>query len=222
MEESSRRNGMVAPNTAGVMNYSDEKAAVGTLSIDLNDLLGDAAGETGSFNLRRVETGALGALLDALPLPAFLVDERHCVVFSNNYWRKHCGLPNRVCHTPFTDLIACSGQPEAAENVPAQASAALEKAFLTRKPVKLETIVRIGAGRKWARLHLRAVRIEKRRCLLIVMEDITAERSRQRLGRIEEQRLRRLYRELQAEARNLQAQLDDVFTTEIRIESEAM
>lgn len=203
-------------------DISGEGADLRTLSIDLNNLFSGEVWETGSFNLRGIETSSLGKLLDALPIPALLVDKYHCVVYSNNQWTKLDGDVPRACGMSFMDLIACSDDSERAQKILAQAAGALEQAFQTRKRAKVEAILQTGGGKKWSRLHLQSVRIASRRYLLTLIEDITVERTRERLGRMEEQRLRRLCRELQQEVGALKAQLGETNRGEISLKAGAL
>jgi hypothetical protein len=197
----------------GLVNgFSREGADVRTLSIDLNNLFSSQPWETGSFNLKGVESTSLGKLLDALPIPALLLDESHCLVYRNNSWSNIAEDAPPAYGESFTDMIACSNDTEKTRKVFEKATDVLAKAFRDRKPAKLEVILKKGGGKKWARLHLRSVRIASRRYLLALIEDVTVERTRERLGRIEEQRLRRLCRDLQEEVRALRAKVREAIS----------
>lgn len=192
-----------------VAEVGGDSADTRTLSIDLNNLFTGEAWETGSFNLRGMESSSLGKLLDALPIPALLVDNTHHIVYCNHSWTTLDGDAPPACGSLFTDLIARSEDAEKATKMLARAAEVLEQAFETRRQAKLEAILRTGSGKKWVRIHLRTVRIASRRYLLALTEDITAERTRERLGHIEEQRLRDRCRRLQEEVRDLKAQIEE-------------
>lgn len=190
-----------------ISEVSGDSADTRTQTIDLNSLFTGEVWETGSFNLRGMESSSLGKLLDALPIPALLVDNSHCIMYCNHSWTILDGDAPRACGGKFMDLIALSEDAERANKMLARAAEVLEKAFKTRRQAKLEAILRTGRGKKWTRIHLRAVRIASRRYLLALIEDITAERTRERLGHMEEQRLRDRCRRLQEEVRDLKAQI---------------
>ncbi len=59
-----------------------------TETIQLNSLLTQDLTPSGSFQLGRIPATTFGKLLEALPMPALLIDGSHCVAFANEACRK--------------------------------------------------------------------------------------------------------------------------------------
>ena len=59
-----------------------------TETIELNNLLTSEQTPSGSFQLGRIPATTFGRLLEALPIPAFLIDLSYCVAFANEAFRK--------------------------------------------------------------------------------------------------------------------------------------
>lgn len=189
-------------------SLSGQCGEMGTQTIDLNDLFsGESVAETGTFDLRSIESTSLGKLLDALPMPACLIDQWYCVVFSNQAWRKNISAPDPADYGSFLDLLPRPAEEEKAKNLELKAEQLLDKAFETRKPQQAEAIFELKQRRMWSRLHLRAVRILSQRHLLCLIEDITAERTRQRLAQREVNLLRKSLKALEKRVQDLTGQV---------------
>jgi len=180
-----------------------------TQTIDLNSLFSADVYETGSFDLRSIASTTLGSLLNALPIPAFLVDGLLSVVFANDA----CSKIGSDCHlmhgVRFVDLLPYPVDAAKALALSAKAESLLERAFHTRKPQRAEAILKIHERRIWCRLHIRSVRLASERYLLVLIEDLTSEKKQQRLSQREEIRLRRAYHEMDHELRERVAELQE-------------
>lgn len=161
-----------------------------TQSIDLASLFDPEVSESGSFDLSLVRSSALGKILDAIPVPALLIDCSFHVTFAN----EACTRPNKQS----TDLL---GRPFA-ELVPRRQNAEkalmlLQRALKTRKPQVSEAVLNIDGRKIWGRVHLRSVRIGPDRQVLLLIEDLTHEKTQLVLKKRHEEEIRRAWAELE-------------------------
>ncbi|MDQ7782477.1 MAG: PAS domain-containing protein [Desulfomonilaceae bacterium] len=161
----------------------------------LNGLLPAHVCSTGSFDLRSIDLTALGTVLDSIPLPVLVVDQWHHVVFTNQAC-KSPGDDGSPVGLPFESLFPIPSDAQRAHELTEKAVLVLENAFESRTPFTAEAILQIGTRRRWYRLHLRSVRVDSERHVLVVMQDLTSERAHQRISLREENRLRNQYAEL--------------------------
>lgn len=146
-----------------------QRANMATETIDLNSLLASDTTASGSFNLQEVSKTSFGKLLQALPVPALLVDRSLLVTFLNDAWGKISPNSQSILGAPFSSLF-----PDPKESRSAQAIA--EQVFRERKPLVKTSLMRIDTHKIWARVYLRSVRIGNERWLLILVEDLTNEK----------------------------------------------
>ncbi len=125
---------------------------------------------TGSFDIGIMAVPAFGKLLDAIPIPALVVDFDYSVVFAN----RACGAISenyKVLHgIPFPSLVP---KPRNAE----QAKAILKNVFATRRSVVAEGILEMDARKIWGRLFFQSIRMGAGRYVLIMIEDLTSEKT---------------------------------------------
>jgi PAS domain-containing protein len=188
----------------------NEVVDLSTQTIDLNGMFTSDVYSTGTFDLRGIESTALGMLLDALPIPVCLIDQWHIVVFCNQAWKKMLSAHAKMDGESFFDLLPRPEDACKAKRLLDKAEALLKRAFETRKPQHAEAILEIDHRRVWCRLHLRAVKVVSQRHLLVLIQDITGERTRQCLAQREEQRLRESLDDLEKRLKGLSAQMQDV------------
>ncbi len=182
---------------------SNDANDLATQSIDISSLFGNNLEDAQSFDLRGIGSSSLGKLLDALPIPALMVNELHFVVFGNDACYSSSSLERNLYGMPFTDLVARSENPPKAHDMFRRTTAILEKAFATREPQRVEAVLQLGGKRIWGRLHFRSVRLASQKHVLILVEDMTLEKATQRLDQREGQRVRKQYRELSAQVMQL-------------------
>lgn len=176
-------------------------AELATMTIDLDGLFTEDVQSTGTFDLRSLGSTSLGMLMDAMPMPALLIDRCFFVVFVNQACAKLSTQWNAMQGRPFADLVP---QPKDADRAKALANKTLfllEGAFKTRMPQISEAILQFDRKRAWCRLHLRSVRIHSQRYLFLIVEDLTAERTQQALSAREEKRMRQANEDLKTNLR---------------------
>lgn len=196
-----------------------EDGDVSTQTIDLSNMFTNEVHDTGSFDLRAIESSSLGSLLHALPMPAFVIDAYYCVAFANEAGRKITPDWDRIRGLRFADLLRYPGDEEKAQTLVQKAQALLERAFQTRKPQRAEAILEISGNKLWCRLHIRCIRLTSERYLLAIIEDLTRERTEQRLRQREELRLRKAYTEMEDA---LKQRTSDLQESEERLREEAL
>lgn len=168
-----------------------------TQTIDLSSLCHSDVDSSGTFDLSQVESTSFGCLLDALPMPALLIDQLNRVVFSNQGCAQLTSDYHNMFGVPFLDLVPRPSDRERAQVLADKTLALLRRVFKTRKPLTAEAILEIHRKRIWARLNLRAVRIASERFVLVLIEDVTAEKRQLELNRRRDKESEELRRDLE-------------------------
>lgn len=154
---------------------SDEVAALlkdgspGTLTIDLGGLLTPDVSSSGSFDIKGVHRTALGELLDALPTPAFLVDNSESILFSNEASGRVMDKFHEMVFSAFTGIFVRRKDKE-------NALQALRKVFRERSEQVIEAGFGTKGNRMWGRMHMRSIRIGAERFVLVLVQDLTPEK----------------------------------------------
>jgi PAS domain-containing protein len=141
-----------------------------TESIELKTLFTRDVSSSGSFEVRGgIWASTFGKVIQALPIPAFLVDKNLKVTVAN----QACGrwTPNyeRIQGQPYASLL---GGPSAAE----RAQSLLERVFSDRRPRFGEGSLKIDSVVVWARMTFRSIRIMEERFVFVLVEDLTREK----------------------------------------------
>lgn len=155
-----------------------------TETIDLNSLFTRDVASSGTFDLRGLETTSLGRLLQTIPIPALLVDGACAIAFANQA-SENIGFHSAPQQPGsfsllFADAVAASG-----------AEALIKSVFASHKPETMEAPLKKGRTRLWGRMHLRPLRVGKRRSVLVLVEDLSLESKRALLEQKQVQKLQR-------------------------------
>lgn len=156
------------------MGDQHEPEFLETETIDFKSLFDRNVASSGMFDLRGLEATSLGKLLQTIPVPALLVDGACAIAFTNQA-------------SEATGFHAAPRQPGSfsllfADSMAASAAEALiKKVFATRKSEVIEAPLKKGKGHMWGRMHLRSLRVGKRRSVLVIVEDLTLENKREHL-----------------------------------------
>ncbi len=180
-----------------------------TQTIDLHSLFTYDAGKSGVFDLSDIKSTSFGKLLNALPVPVFLVDQWFCISFVNQACEKLGVSSKGVKGSRFTDLLPNPDDAARAKILKDKTMDLLERAFAERKPQKAEAILEVGKHRIWSRLHLRSVRLTSDRYIMIIVEDITYERAKQRIYQKGEKELREALMELEQRVEQISWELSE-------------
>lgn len=161
-----------------------------TESIELKSLFTRDVSASGSFDVKGgIWATTFGKVLQALPIPAFLIDEYLHVSVANEACRTFTPAYERIQGRPFADLL---GGPTASD----KSRAVLRRVFAERKPGICEGTLRIEDAVIWARMTFRPIRIMNERFVLLLVEDLTREKVQLR-----ENEILRLELELRVEKR---------------------
>ena len=157
--------------------YRLSPAADATQSIDLSKLFTRDVTDSGSFDVRGgIWASTFGKVMQALPIPALLVDQSCNVTVVNEALGRVCPDYENILDSPFSSLFPTPSAATKAQDL-------LERVFADRKPRIKETGLKIRGTKMWGRMTLRSVRILEKRFMLVLIEDLTAERRQLILNR---------------------------------------
>jgi nitrogen-specific signal transduction histidine kinase len=180
-----------------------------TQTIDLQSLLTYDAGKSGVFDLTDITSTSLGKLLNALPVPVLLVDQWFCIAFVNQACEKLRVNSKALKGSRFTDLLPNPDDAARAKTLESKTMVLLERTFSDRKPQKAEAILEIEKHRIWSRLHLRSVRLSSARYIMVIIEDVTYERAKQRMSQKGEKELKDALAELEHRVEQISRELSE-------------
>jgi PAS domain S-box-containing protein len=140
-----------------------------TQSMDAGAVLPEEVTTSGSFDVRQFRTSTFGKLLQALPLPALLIDQSFRIIFANQASDKIAPECRTLLGAPLGDL--CSDI-EAGKTVESLA----DEVFSTRTSKSCEAMLCSGTTALWGRLFFRSLRVEEQRLILLIVEDLTLEK----------------------------------------------
>jgi len=144
--------------------------SVGTETIELDNLLTKDLTTSGSFDIRgEIWATTFGKVMQALPIPAMLLDKSHKVVVANQGCRKLGTDTNQLEDRLFHDLMADGVTAKKVRNLVAEV-------LKIRKPRVAEGLMSFGDHRIWGRLTFRSIRITDKRMILVLVEDLSLEK----------------------------------------------
>lgn len=171
-----------------------------TDSINLSTLAASTETATGSFDFDQPARNPFGKLFDALPMPALLVNEVLMIVFAN-VGCEVMGVKHADVHyADFGELF-----PEDRDS--ARARHAIEQVFLDRKQKAYEGVVGISPRLIWGRVHFRSLRFQGGRFMLVLVENLSAEKRQQVLNQKHQEELRKAHGELEKRVQERTAEL---------------
>lgn len=170
-------------------------------SIDVEGLFTYDVTETGSFDIwGGIWATTFGKVLQALPIPALLVDRGHQVRVANQACARLSSAYATQLRRPFDELI-----PDGAARQRARST--INQVFLTRKSVVTELALQLETNRIWARLTFRSIRMSDERLVLVLVEDLTRERHQLRVNERLRTELEKRVEERTGQLRNANQQL---------------
>jgi PAS domain S-box-containing protein len=171
-------------------------------SVDLSQWFSTGLTPTGSFDLGIVAATQFGNLLDALPVPILMIDGSYDVVYANKACAKLSPNYERIQGVPFTTLVPRSRNAEKAKWL-------LRKVFATRRPQVADGIIQMEAKKIWGRLHFSSIRIGRERYVLLLIEDLTGEKTQLLINRRDDSQFQRTVQELEKHVTTLTAELEE-------------
>ncbi len=139
-----------------------------TESIDVATLITDVT-SSGSFDVTQFRTTSFSKLLQALPVPALLIDESHRIIFANRACGKINSDPEKLLGLPAPEISHVSRASKKIQSL-------LKDVFSSRKPQACDAVLGNAETGMWGRLFFRSVRLDKRRLILLIAEDLTLEK----------------------------------------------
>jgi PAS domain S-box-containing protein len=157
-----------------------------TRSINVAALFPEEVATSGSFPLEHSAAAAFGRLLDAIPLPALVVDESLFIAYANEAcirigWDSQ-GLRGKLLAAAFDSISDGKGISGLAQQV-----------LRERQPRMSDRPLEIGGKYLWCRLHMRSLKQGSIRSVLLLLEDLTAERKQFLMSKKQSQDLRRAH-----------------------------
>jgi len=171
-----------------------------TETIDLDRLFGRDVTSSGSFDLRGVQATSLGKLLQALPIPAILVDRSHTIVFANQSWGESKTEFQQIEGRAFSCLFPHAEQAMKARSL-------IEKVFSDRKSRVTEVFMNVSERKLWGRMHVRPLRMGNERYILTLIQDVTPERKQILLTKRHAEELQKAQAELEKRVRERTGEL---------------
>lgn len=154
-----------------------------TIDVPVDDISFASLTASGCFSLGGLAPSSFSKLLHAIPMPAMLVDPSLCIVFANEACAKLGAPPESMAGMSLFSRLAVDREllkvRQAALGVLTQ-----------KKPQVREAILKAGGAKIWGRLHFRSIRMGEEKLILILVEDLTAEKRQIILTKREEVRLR--------------------------------
>jgi len=183
-----------------------------TETIDLRSLLTSDLTTTGSFDIHGdIWETTFGRVLQALPIPAFLVDADQNIVAVNQACSRISVEEGRLAGTSFARLFDSTVAGSRAESI-------LQEVFSTRKPKVLEALLNVQQKRSWVRMTLRVLRIMDVRLVLVLIEDLTREKRQLQENQKLQKDLERLVLERTAELETVNRRLMAEIQERTRVE----
>jgi signal transduction histidine kinase/ActR/RegA family two-component response regulator len=185
----------------------------GTETIDLSNLFSRDLTTSGSYDVRGVGASSFGKLLQAVPIPALLLDRSAKIIFVNESFRRLAGDNTKTIGESFSSLFPRTRDAGLARE-------AVEEVIATRKRQVFEALLTIGASSIWGRSHLRSLRLGGVRSLLLLIEDLTNEKKRLLLIKKHREELERRVEERTEELVRINRQLENEIAQRKRAEEE--
>jgi diguanylate cyclase (GGDEF)-like protein/PAS domain S-box-containing protein len=141
-----------------------------TESLNLSALFTQDVTSSGSFDIRgEIWATTLGKVMQALPIPAFLLDRTFRVTVANQAWGRISPDYGTAIGCHFSSLFPVRSFADKARSL-------VEKVFKDRKPTVARMSLEIAKRRVWGRLTLRSIRVMQERFVLVLFEDLTHEK----------------------------------------------
>ncbi len=162
------------------LEYPSEKAApcrsdvdpfLTTQSIDLSKLFTGDVTSSGSFDIRGdIWATTFGKVMQALPIPAVMIDASFRVVAANQAWGRVGVSHEQIRSADFANLFSDPAALKTAQSL-------AEQVFSTRRPRTWETAMEFDRKKIWARVTFRSIRVMHERFILALVENLTREKA---------------------------------------------
>jgi PAS domain S-box-containing protein len=137
---------------------------------DVASLLDEDPTLPDSVDMRELQATALGQLLDAMPIPALLIDPLSHIVFANPPCRRIIPQPEKLQGLSLSTLF-----PD--ESVITEIQRLTEQVFTTGKSQVIDSPFEITEQRIWCRLYLQSMRLGNNKWMVLLVEDLSNEKT---------------------------------------------
>jgi PAS domain S-box-containing protein len=166
-----------------------------TESIDLSRVFTRELTTSGSFDIRgEIWKTTFGKLMQALPIPALLVDKALNIVTTNQACGRMSPSYEELKGEAFSSLL-----PD--DSTASKTEALMEEIFSTRKPRIALGTLSVHGSQFWCRLTFRCLRIMRDRLLLVLIEDLSSEKKQLTTSREQQEKLEMVNEQLRLEIR---------------------
>jgi diguanylate cyclase (GGDEF)-like protein/PAS domain S-box-containing protein len=177
--------------------------AAQTETIDLTPYVGDAMESSECEDGFETSAMPFTKLLEALPIPALMMDRSHVIRFVNESCQLIAADYPRLEGRRFASLLASPSSAKTAEEF-------IERVFVDRHPLVLDGKLEIEQRKLWGRIHLRSIRVGEAVAVLALIDDLTAEKRRLIVQRKSHERLRHAHSKLEERAVELSEIIDEL------------
>ena len=180
------------------------ESEVATQTIDLSSLLTRDITSSGSFDIRgQIWSTTFGKLLQALPIPALLIDQSYAIAVANQACARVTRTYEKLHGHAFPSLFP---KPPTSATI----KGLLEEIFLQRRTKVTEALMQIQNKTTWTRITLRPIRIMDRRFILAILEDLNPEKRQIALQMKHEKELQKAHDKLKASLREKEILLREI------------
>lgn len=151
-----------------------DRGLIPTESIDLQALISELDSTFRAPEPEEVQKSSFGRLMEALPIAAVLIDRNRKIIFANLSWDRISSDYRNMLGQEFSCLFPDGRAANKAKEL-------VEKVFASRKTQVLEGLISFQGEKMWARAHLRSLRFGEDPSILVLVEDLTLERTQLRL-----------------------------------------
>jgi two-component system, sensor histidine kinase and response regulator len=163
--------GQERPNEKAAPYRSEVDPLLATQSIDLSKLFTGDVTSSGSFDIRGdIWATTFGKVMQALPIPAVMVDTAFRVVAANQAWGRVGVSHEKIRSSRFVNLFSDPAAVKTAQSL-------AEQVFSTRRPRTWETVMEFDGKKIWARVTFRSIRVMHERFILALVENLTREKA---------------------------------------------
>ncbi|MBI5252189.1 MAG: PAS domain-containing protein [Desulfomonile tiedjei] len=156
--------------SASVTTLTEEATEFTAQTIDITSWFNTDLSTSGSFDMGIMAADYFGKLLDVLAVPALLIDWSYTVVFANQSCGRFAANFKSIEGVPFSSLVPRTANAEKAQTL-------IRKVFRSRRPQVAEGILELDARKIWGRLYFRSVRVGSERFVLLLIENMTNEKT---------------------------------------------
>ncbi len=183
-----------------------------TQTIDLTALFTKDLTSTGSFDVSSgIWRTTFGRVLQALPIPVLLIDTLYRIIMANQAWGRIAENYGEMVFCPFSGLFPGNSSARRAQSL-------LEEVFLQRKSRVAQATLEIDGRRIWARMTLRSIRVGSDRLVLVLIEDLTADKQLLEANKRYSEELEKTVQERTAELKSMNERLQQEIVDRQRAE----